>query len=82
MRIGGLSAPGRLFYGPLIVAIVGGVIVGGGAGTTAAGIAGAILALTIVGKFGVGTAEGDGIDRRGSMNGRELDEEAERRRRD
>jgi hypothetical protein len=70
---------GAAYYGVLIVAIVVGVLVGGGVGTTVTAIAGILLALTIFAAFGgVGMAERDGMSRRGS--GRERAAEEERRR--
>jgi hypothetical protein len=55
---------GRLVYfGALIVAIVVGVIVGGGTGTTITAIAGAALALTLLAAGGgVGVAARDSVD--------------------
>jgi hypothetical protein len=81
-RIGGMSVPGVIFYGVLIVCIVAGSFIGDGIGTTIAAIAGALLALTILGTFGLGVAAQDRLDLRGDRRGRELDEEEQRHRRD
>ena len=73
---------GLLYYGALIVGIVVGVLVGGGTGTTIAAIAGALLALTIIGAYGgLGVAARDSVDRRGRSFGRALDDEDQRDRR-
>lgn len=55
---------GRIVYfGGLIVAIVFGVALGGGTGTTITAIAGAILALTLLAVGGgVGVAARDSVD--------------------
>jgi hypothetical protein len=65
---------GRIVYfGVLIVAIVVGVIVGGGTGTTITAIAGAILALTL---FAVGGGLGIGArERLDGRYGRPLDQD-------
>ncbi len=71
-----MSLPGLIFFGVLIVAIVVGVIVGGGTGTTIAAIAGALLAFAIIGAAGgIGIAARDSVDRRGRRFGRPLDDE-------
>jgi hypothetical protein len=60
----------------LIVAIVVGVLVGGGTGTTVTAIAGAIFALTLfVLGGGIGVAANDVFARRRRIGGRSLDEE-------
>jgi hypothetical protein len=55
------SIPALIYFGALIVALIVGLIVGGGTGDTIV----AILALTVLGTMGIGKAEGDAIDRRG-----------------
>jgi hypothetical protein len=59
-----------------------GVVIGGGTGTTIAAIAGALLAFTILGTYGLGVSARDSIDRRGRPYGRPLDDEEERDLRD
>jgi len=55
---------GRItYFGGLIVAIVVGVLIGGGTGTTITAIAGALLALTLLAAGGgVGVAARDSLD--------------------
>ena len=77
--IGGLSLPGLIYFGSLIVAIVVGLIVGGGTGTTIVAIAAAILALTILGAVGPGVAARDSLRRRGRSFGPSLDDDESRR---
>jgi hypothetical protein len=82
-RIGNLSVPGLIYYGVLIVAIVVGVLVGGGIGTTITAIAGALLALTLLAAGGgIGVAARDSMDRRGRRFGRPLDDDDPSDRRD
>ncbi|MBN9622057.1 MAG: hypothetical protein J0H06_03735 [Actinobacteria bacterium] len=75
---------GRIVYfGALIVAIVVGVLVGGGTGTTITAIAAILLALTLLAAGGgIGVAARDSVDRRGRRYGRPLDDEDERDLRD
>ncbi len=80
--IGRVSLPGLIFFGVLIVAILVGVVVGGGTGTTIVAIAGALLALTLLGTVGTGVAARDAVDGRGRRLGRPLDDEDPRDRRD
>ncbi len=71
-----LTRLGLAYYVTLIVAIVLGVVVGGGTGTTITAIAGAILALTLLAAGGgVGIAQRDRLDRLGRRNGRSFDED-------
>lgn len=72
---------GRIVYfGGLIVAIVVGVIVGGGTGTTVTAIAAALLALSLFAAGGgIGVAANDYLDRRGRRFDRSLDEEERER---
>jgi hypothetical protein len=73
-RIGNLSLPGAIYYAVLILAIVLGVQIGGGTGTTITAIAAAILALTLLAAGGgIGLAARDSLDRRGRY-GRPPDE--------
>ncbi len=74
-----LTRLGLAYYGVLIVAIVVGVVVGGGTGTTITAIAAGILALTLLAAGGdIGIAARDSVDRRGRRYGRSLDDEDER----
>lgn len=82
-RLGRLTKLGAAYYGVLIVAIVGGVLVGGGVGTTVTAIAGILLALTIFAAFGgVGMAERDALSGRRSGRDRAADEDRRRHLRD
>jgi hypothetical protein len=68
------------FLGALIVAIVVGLVIGGGTGTTIVAITGAMLALTLfVAGGGIGLAANDLFARRGRNVGRSLDEEERER---
>lgn len=74
-----LSKLGLAYYGVLIIAVVVGLLIGGGTGTTITAIAAILLALTIMAAYGgVGIAARDGVDRRGRRGGRPLDDEDER----
>ena len=71
------------YFGILIVAIVVGVIIGGGIGTTITAIAAGLLALTLLAAGGgIGVAARDSVDRRGRRFGRPLDDEDHRDPRD
>jgi len=74
-RIGKLRVAGLVYYGVLIVAVVVGVLVGGGTGTTIAAIGAGLLALTILGSVGPGVAARDSLRRRGRAYGPSLDDE-------
>ncbi len=80
--IRGVSAPGLIFFGVVIVAIIVGIVIGGGTGTTIAAIAGGLLALTILGGVGPGVAARDSLNRRGRSFGPPLDDEDQRDLRD
>jgi hypothetical protein len=74
-----LTRLGLAYYCVLIVAIVVGVVVGGGIGTTVTAIAGALLALTLLAAGGgVGIAERAAIDGRGRPYDRPPDDDDER----
>jgi hypothetical protein len=81
-RIGRISRLGLAYFAVLIIAIAIGSAMGGGTGTTIAAIAGILLALTILGTYGLGDAARDSVDRRGRRYGRPLDDEEEDHRRD
>jgi hypothetical protein len=48
--------PGLIYFGVLIVAVIAGVVIGGGTGTIIAAIAAALFGLTILGAVGPGGA--------------------------
>ncbi len=81
-RIGRISRLGLAYFAILIIAIALGSAMGGGTGTTIAAIAGILLALTILGTYGLGQAARDGVSGRGRGFGRSLDDEEEDHRRD
>jgi hypothetical protein len=81
-RIGRISRLGLAYFAVLIIAIVVGSIIGGGTGTTITAIAGILLALTILGTYGLGEAARDGVSGRGRRYGRSLDDEEEDHRTD
>lgn len=64
-RIGRPSIPALAFYGVFIVALIVGLIIGGGTGNTIVAISAAVIALTIFGTVGIGKAAGDWRDGRG-----------------
>ncbi|MBS1890644.1 MAG: hypothetical protein JST59_05080 [Actinobacteria bacterium] len=75
-----LTKLGAAYYGSLIVAIVAGVVVGGGTGATITAIAAALFGLTIFVAFGgPGIAARDSMDRR-ILHGERIEDDAERRR--
>jgi hypothetical protein len=82
-RLGRLTKVGAAYYGVLIVALVVGIVIGGGLGTTIAAIAGILLAGTIFIAFGgIGMAERDAFSGRRTGREREAEEERRRRQRD
>jgi hypothetical protein len=79
-RLGRLTRLGAAYYGVLIVAIVGGLLVGGGVGTTITAIAAALFALTIFVAFGgPGIAARDSVDLR-ALHGDRIEEDEQHRR--
>jgi hypothetical protein len=64
-RIGRPSIPGVVFYSVLVVALIVGLVIGGGTGDTIVAISAAVIALAIFGTVGIGKAIGDYQNRRG-----------------
>jgi hypothetical protein len=77
-RLSRLTRAGLAYYAVLIIAVVVGVLIGGGTGTTITAIAAILLALTIMSAWGgLGIAARDGVDGRGRRYARSLDDDEE-----
>lgn len=64
-RFGMPGIPALAFYGVLLVALIVGLVIGGGAGNTIVAISAAVIALAIFGMVGIGKGAGDWRDRGG-----------------